>query len=228
MTGQQVRDARKRQGFTQPQLAVVLSEALGRPIADHTIGRWERGSRKVPPDVEKFLFALNRGDTPAAGAGAGEPELEPAGPDKDSAPGAGDGFGGPPEPQQPLTSSGSKVYAAACTELWELAGTTISMLGAVLGNPRLVISGQIVDGDKRALGEAYGKLAETNETFRKMLVGMTQGGAMMQVAVVTAVTGGKVMQVWLPGPGLEADPAGNGASSSGGVYGAVGAPAAQP
>ncbi len=211
MNGQQVRDARKRQGFTQPQLAVVLTEALGRKVDAHTVGRWERAERKVPKDAEAFLFALNRGDTTDDSPGTATddgPTVDGPAPG-DTAPGGGYGFDGPPPPQAPLTSSGSHVYAAACTELWELAGTTVAMLGAVLGNEKLVIDGQIIDADKQALGEAYGKLAETNETFRRMLVSMTQGGAVMQVAVVTAVTAGKIVQVHLPAPVLE-DTGGNG------------------
>ncbi len=51
---------------------------------------------------------------------------------------------------------------------------------------------------------------------------MTQGGAMMQCAVVTAVTAGKIVQVHLPPPTLEGDTGGNGS----GDYAAAAGPAA--
>jgi hypothetical protein len=74
----------------------------------------------------------------------------------------------------------------------------VAMLTASVGSlaraPRVVRDGQIIDGDKDALGRAWGKLAETNETWRKILVSATSGGAWVEVAVVTSTTASKMWQ----------------------------------
>jgi hypothetical protein len=58
----------------------------------------------------------------------------------------------------------------------------------------MMVDGQIIAADSPALGAAWAKLAETNETFRKMLIGMTEGGAWLQVALVTGTTVSKCYQ----------------------------------
>jgi hypothetical protein len=120
---------------------------------------------------------------------AAEPEGDVA---ADTAPG-----GGQPVdtalPAQP-TLGGGGTWARACTELWELIASGVGMMGAATGSPLLMNDGAIIAADAQALGEAWGKLAETNATFRKMLVGMTEGGAWLQVALVTGTTVSKCYQ----------------------------------
>ncbi len=89
----------------------------------------------------------------------------------------------------PLSPSG--VYIKACTELWQIVATGVGMTGAAIGSRALMLDGQTIDADKEMLGEAWGKLAETNATFRNMLVGLTTGGAWFQVAIVTGSTVGR-------------------------------------
>jgi hypothetical protein len=68
------------------------------------------------------------------------------------------------------------------------------MVGAATGSAPLMNDGAIIAADKAELGKAWGRLAETNETFRNMLVGMTTGGAWVQVALVTGTTAAKCWQ----------------------------------
>ena len=86
------------------------------------------------------------------------------------------------------------MYARVCEELFELIATGVGLVGAVTGSEKLRIDGEIILADKKNLGKAYGKLAETNETFRNMLTGMHGGGAWLNVALVTGITAGKLMR----------------------------------
>lgn len=198
MTGDDLKRLRERRGIEQDDLATLLNQSLGKSYTAETIARWERG-RPISKSVSAFLdeLAVSVELDALAPAADGEPiepgEWEPLG-----APGGrGDSVPpgpGPVTPQPALVSSGSPVWTRACTELWELVATGIGMLGAATGNDALIVDGQIVNADKEALGAAWGKLAETNETFRKMLVGMTEGGAWLQVALVTGTTASKCWQ----------------------------------
>ncbi len=195
MTGDDLRKLRERRGLDRDELAALINQALGKDYSGESVARWERG-RKPSRHVEAFLDELAvgqllppleaDGETPAAAA----PD-DPYGPDSppgDSAPGPG-----PSAVTQPKVG-GSNAWTTACTELWEMIATGVGMMGAVVGSPALMADGAIIAADKEALGQAWGKLAETNETFRKMLVSMTEGGAWLQVALITGTTLSKCWQ----------------------------------
>lgn len=202
MSGDDLKRLRDRLGLDRDQLADALNASLrnqngtAKNYSAETIARWERG-RPMTKSVVAFLERLAvAGELDALAAplegeriDPGEWQAPPAEGPQDSPPGPGPA----PSPQSALTS-GSGVYVTACTELWELIATGIGMVGAATGSAAMVADGAIIDADKRALGQAWGKLAETNETFRKMLIGMTEGGAWLQVALVTGTTVSKCWQ----------------------------------
>lgn len=190
ISGDQITRLRERRNLSRGDLAELLNASLrnqdGSPksYSAETIARWERG-RPTSKSVDAFLQQL----------AVSSDDLELPGSDP-----LGDGADGPQQPQdappgpgpaatpERQLAIGGGVWAKACEELWEMIATGVGMVGAATGNEALVIDGQIIVGDKEALGKAWGKLAETNETFRKMLIGMTEGGAWMQVAMVTGTT----------------------------------------
>ncbi len=189
MNGEQVRRLRDHKGWTRRQLSEMLNAALDRKYNSETIGGWERGDRNVPKNVEVFLTELEVEQLSEALPDFDAPPPEAPGRSSDSFP---PGEGGEVRAQLPLPGGGA--YARVCTELWELVATGVGMVGVALDSENLRRDGQIIDADKEALGRAYGKLAEQNDTFRRMLVGMTTGGAWLEVALVTGVTAGKIMR----------------------------------
>jgi transcriptional regulator with XRE-family HTH domain len=180
-------------GVTQKELAEVISSAVERTVAQPTYANWERGRGKIPADVESFLEALADGGVildDVQPAGGRLSDTEPR--DHDAQP-------------APVLAIGSS-YSALCEQFFELIATAVGMLGAALGSPELMADGQVIDADKKALGAAYGKLAETNETFRNLLIATDKQGAYLAVALTTGATIGKIWrnhQV-LPAPGLHA------------------------
>ena len=194
MTGQELREARERLGWTRRQLADALNAALGTDYnPDRTVGRWERDERKVPDTVRSFVREIEM-ETVLPGE-PGAPILDdvvdapPAPPGEDSMP-------PPPEGaevgQRPLPGGGG--HARVCEELWEMVATACGMAGVVLNSDALKADRDTILADKQALGRAWGKLAETNDTFRRMLLGMTGGGAWLEVALVTGITAGKIQR----------------------------------
>lgn len=196
MTGEELKRLRTNRGWSRKQLLELVNGSLAKAYGanpDRTIGRWERGERNIPDDVSAFLLELQLEDS-LGGYRTVEGEHEhpdEPGPVDDSVP--------PPPPDQPqlqaqLPLPGGGHYARVCEELWEMVATGVGMLGAVTGSEALQADGRIILADKEALGKAYGKLAQTNQTFQRMLVGMTSSGAWMEVALVTGVTAGKMMR----------------------------------
>lgn len=191
MTGEEIRRLRKRLELSQGELGQVIGNALGRdrPYSQASVKDWEMGRRPAPAEVDVFLAGLSvagevpDGDTPATD--------EPAQLAADSAPSPGPGDS---TTSQPVLGSGGGLLARACEDLWEMIATGVGMIGAATGSEPLMADGAIIAADKKALGEAWGKLAETNETFRRMLVSMTEGGAWLQVAMVTGTTVSKCYQ----------------------------------
>jgi transcriptional regulator with XRE-family HTH domain len=184
-----IKGLREQLGLTQEQLADALNESLGRKYVANTISRWETGNRGIPSDVSVFLDAIALNDAlpePGATVESSAPERGSQGRQEDTAP--------TDSSQGPVPFSSSGAYKKACTELWAIVASGVGMAGAATGNMKLMQDGALIDQDKAALGDAWGKLAETNETFRNMLVGMTSGGAWMQVALVTGTTVGKIWQ----------------------------------
>lgn len=195
MNGDELRKLRERRQWSQADLAAAINAALGRNYGSGSISPWERGKRTIPDDVSAFLDELaistalpSDADPDAADplAGGDSPGTTTA----DTAPG-----GDRPDTvtAQPALGSGG-TWARACTELWELVASGVGMIGAATGSAPLMRDGAIIAADAEALGQAWGKLAETNATFRKMLVGMTEGGAWLQVALVTGTTVSKCYQ----------------------------------
>lgn len=180
-----------RRSLERGELADILNGSFGTKYDTETVSRWIRGARPIPKKVSAFLDELALEDLSglagAAGLEPGDlPLEEPT--VQDTPPG-----GPSPEPQRQLVSAGG-AYVTACEELWELIGAGVGMIGAAINSPALVYDGQIIVGDKQALGAAWGKLAQTNDTFRRMLVGMTEGGAWLGVALATGTTLSKCWQ----------------------------------
>ena len=176
---------REQTGLSQSELADTLNAALDRNYRSQTVSAWENGKRSIPDGPFSFVEALLldkafEADDPVVGSGV-------PGSSGDTAP-LGPGQGG----AVPFSSSGA--YKRACTELWEIIAAGVGIFGAAVGSQKLMNDGAIIAADKDALGDAWGKLAETNETFRNMLVGMTSGGAWLQVCVVTGTTVGRLWQ----------------------------------
>lgn len=193
MTGEELRKFRERRGLERAELAELLNSSLGTKYDSEAVARWERGARNPSRSVVAFLeeLALEHG----FGGAAGDPPDDHPGLEDDDGLEPGDTHPGPgrPEPQLSLVSGGS-VYTKACTELWEMVATGIGMVGASLGNHAVMNDGAIIAADAPALGAAWGRLAETNDTFRRMLVGMTDGGVWLQVALATGTTFSKCYQ----------------------------------
>lgn len=202
MNGQQLRELREAQGWSQEELGKLLKAGIGKGSST-TVGKWESGRRPVPIEVETFLARL---ELQQAFPLAEETPLEGdhEGPVDSGASSSRGGLGDtvPPEPpgasgregqqtagQLPLPGGSS--YGHVCEELWELIATGTGMIGAVTGSEGLRRDGEIIHADKAALGRAWGKLAETNTTFRRMLLSATGGGAWLEVALVSGITFGK-------------------------------------
>lgn len=194
MTGDDLRKLRERRGWSQKELAEALNVALGKQYGSGSISPWETGKRRIPDDVSAFLdelaltTAMPSDADPDADPLAGAPHGDVA---ADTAPGVDPGAVTPPQPR--IGASGG-AYAKACTELWEIIASGVGMMGAATGSEALMFDGQVIATDAPALGAAWGRLAEENATFRKMLLSMTEGGAWLQVALVTGTTVSKCYQ----------------------------------
>lgn len=192
MNGDDLRKLRERRKWSQGDLADAINAALGRNYGSGSVSPWETGKRKIPDDVSTFLDELA-----ISTALPDDPEPDPLagarGVAADSTPRAGaDDVHLPPS--QSTTFGGGGAYVKACTELWEIIASGVGMVGAATGSQAMMLDGQIIATDAPALGEAWGRLAEQNETFRKMLLSMTEGGAWLQVALVTGTTVSKCYQ----------------------------------
>lgn len=196
MNGKQLKAFREQQKWSQTQTADLLNEALDRKYGSAQISRWENAKAPIPGHVATFLDTL-AADFPAQDDFTGPLEYETP-PDftdlGDTAPPA------PPGTEDGGIAAafnlplGSSAYARVCEEMFELIATAVGMVGAVTGNDKLRVDGEIILADKKNLGKAYGKLAETNPTFQRMLTGMTSSGAVLEVALVSGITFGKVMR----------------------------------
>jgi len=194
ITGAEIRRLREERGWSQSELADILNAALGKKYRRGTIGAWENEREgkyaKITPSVSVFLRELPL-ETPLHPPDEEPPPSPFLGPTAEDIPPRWD------EPGQRQLAPGPAargLHAKACTELWEMIATGVGMVGAATGNDALVEDGAIIARDKEKLGEAWGKLAETNDTFRKMLVSMTEGGAWLQVSLVTGTTVSKCYQ----------------------------------
>ncbi len=195
MTGAELRAFRDKQGWSQGQTAEFLNVNLDRKYSSARFSAWETGKLKVPAAVASFLTSVQ---LEQAFPLAEERPLEPD-PDADYTPPTEAEDSAPPAPpgQEPRPQpalSGGNVYARVCEELWEMVATGVGLVGAATGSEALRNDGEIILADKHALGRAYGKLAETNDTFRRMIMGATTGGAWLEVCLVTGLTAGKLVR----------------------------------
>lgn len=183
MSADEVRELRERLGWSQTQLSAVLTDALGSNYGRGTVGHWETGRRPVPAAAAAFLeqIALAPEDAP-------EPPQKPAKPPR--------GTDTAPTPDGPQMASqqlyAGSTYATVCEQFFELIATGVGMIGAGIGSPALRADGAAILEDKQALGAAWGKLAETNETFRNMILATDKQGAYLAVALATGTTAGKI------------------------------------
>jgi transcriptional regulator with XRE-family HTH domain len=192
ISGAEIKALREERGWSQSELADILNAALGTKFRRGAVGSWENErpgkNAKLTPGASVFLQELASGEIPAR---EDESELPPPvlGPAAEDLPPRWD-----ERAPQPALVSGGGAYAKACEELWEIIASGVGMVGAATGSDALVEDGRIINRDKAELGKAWGKLAETNDTFRKMLMSMTEGGAWMQVALVTGTTASRCYQ----------------------------------
>ena len=184
MNGNELRSLRELLGFNQIQLAEYLNEVSGRSYRGSTVSQWESDKRSIPAVVADSVSALV-----VNAAIPGDPLADLADLAADTAP---EGDASEQTAQIPMSSSG--IYTRACVDLWGMIAMMVSSAGALSKNPALMQDGFTIDADKQALGRAWGKLAESNETFRKMLVSATSGGAYLEVILVTSTTAGKLFQ----------------------------------
>lgn len=197
MRGSDITRLRERNGWTQKELADAINAALGRKYGSGSISPWETDKRPIPADVARFLEEL----TIATGLPSSADELEapPLGVEPSQL-GEAAADTSPFDPDAPAAPAGqpplggASTYTRACTELWEIIASGIGMAGAATGSHALMRDGEIIAADAPALGKAWGKLAEENATFRRMLMGMQEGGAWLQVALVTGTTVSKCYQ----------------------------------
>jgi transcriptional regulator with XRE-family HTH domain len=187
MRGAQIRELRERMGLTQQELADTLAQGLDRKYDKNVVSRWERETQNTPEGVAVFLdkLAIAQG-LPGDSAQTASTLPEDTAPDDP-------GSHSLPGPSAPIGTT-SSIYARTCEQLWESVAVGVGSVGALLGSQALMVDGQIIEQDKKELGRVWGQLAETNETFRKMLVGLSAGGAGLQVALVTGTTLGKMLQ----------------------------------
>ena len=193
MTNEELRALRKRMSLTQKELGHIIAVGLGRgeTATAENVGRWERGDRPIPAEIVSFMEIMGEGGewptqegTPLTGetnkgGWKKKEDTEPVMP-------------GTVERGSPLIAVGGS-YADICTQLWVIIATGVGMLGAAIGSAALMGDGQIIDKNSRALGEAYGKLAEKNEAFRNMLVASDKQGAYLAVGLVTGTV---VAEIW--------------------------------
>jgi transcriptional regulator with XRE-family HTH domain len=198
-----LKDFRTKQGWSQKKLAELLNASLDRRYTSSTISAWEREREPLPDTVGNLIGQLELEQMFPSDLPTLEGEIEP-----EFAPPAGGAEGEDTAPPQPPSSAsgkaegvaaqlplpGTNIYTRTCEELWEMVATGVGLIGAATGNEALKQDGQIILADKKALGRAYGKLAESNDTFRRMILGATTGGAWLEVSLVTGLTAGKLMR----------------------------------
>lgn len=191
MTGAELKALQTRYGWTNAELAGVLNPALDRHYNGDLITKWRSGRAKVPARVEAFLVGLD--DPPALSAEHGpaaEPAVPPPG-EEDTPP---TGTAGGARPSLTLVAGGPGSYSRVCEEFFELIATAVGMIGAAIGSDSVRYDGRIILEDKQALGQAWGKLAEQNETFARLLVATDKQGAYLAVALATGTTAGRIWQ----------------------------------
>jgi hypothetical protein len=191
MTGEQFSKLLDHLGLSNTEAANLLNEQLGKKYRSDRVNQWRK--EKPPEHVAAFMDALvassatplptidDLHESPAPDASSERGDTPPPEPERD------------PALTQIALPTGGGIYARICTDLWATIALMVSSGGAITGSKALVEDGRIIDADKEKLGAAWGKLAETNETFRRMLVSATTGGAWLEITLVTGVTANKML-----------------------------------
>lgn len=191
MRPDELRAFRERQGMSQAKVAEILNGVLDRKYGSATVSAWENEKRPIPEAASVFLdeLALAQALPPPNG---GQPDNAPpaagAGPVAADLPPGDDGL------HVSLLAGGGTAYARVCEDLWQTIAVGVTLTGSVIGNKAVERDGQIIEAQKKELGRAYGHLAETNETFRNMLKGMTTSSAWLEVSLVTGQTVGLMLK----------------------------------
>lgn len=184
--GTKVKQFRELNQLKQADFADLVTQETGVKVSVTTVGRWERDQRHVP---EKVLAFMEGRDTdaspppptaPLPGEAADDmPPRDPAAAQSDDA--------GPHQPASSIKPLGltSQAYEKACIDLWQMIGWGVQLAGQGVGNPVVASDGAIIQQQADDLGKAYGKLAEQNDTFRRLIMGLTQGGIWVEVTGVT-------------------------------------------
>ena len=183
MTGEQFKRIQERYGWSGRQLSELLTASLGRNVSQTTVSSWRNDKQTIPADVQGFLLGLEENPDPPVDLSDFGIIEHP----EDSAPG-----GGSLPDKKPLVLASTGAYSRVCEEFFELISTAVGMIGAAIGNQTVQRDGLIIHEDKRELGRAWGKLAETNETFRRMLEATDKQGAYLAVALATGTTVGRI------------------------------------
>jgi DNA-binding XRE family transcriptional regulator len=193
--GSKVKEFRKLNDMTQQQLADHIAEHTGLKVSVSSVANWERDKTHTPNKVLSYM------DTGEVEAGQAPPDAGPL-PNMDDQPPLGpDDLSGPQEGAQRPSGGGvkplsitSQAYEKACIDLWQMIGFGVQVAGRGIGSPVVYQDGVIIQAQAGDLGKAYGKLAEQNETFRRLIIGMTQGGVWVEVVGVTVQLGMAIAQ----------------------------------
>lgn len=183
MTGEELKTIQSRYGWSNKQLADLVNGALDRKYDGSKMSQWRNDRAAIPTDVAAFLAGLDETPPPTEDLTDFGIIEHP----EDTAPG-----GGSIPDRKPLALASSGIYARTCEEFFELISTAVGMIGGALGNQAIMQDGLIIYGDKAELGKAWGKLAENNETFRRLLMATDKQGAYLAVALATGTTVGKI------------------------------------
>lgn len=194
MNGQQLREWRESKGLTQGQVAEFVNETLmlTEPISGNNIGYYERERQRIPADIAAFFDQIVATPDDVID-GLEIPEPKPRRPRKpkeqDEAPQAPVGSG-----QQTLPFDPGRTYTQACTELWRIVALGFSGWGMLFQKPVYIDDGKLIDQQAAALGEAWGKAAEQNETLKRWVGSLSEGGVWVQVSIVTGQLAGSLAQ----------------------------------
>lgn len=194
MNGEQLREWREQQGLKQRDVADLLNEPLGRKYTGNVVSVWERGDRPIPSDVLEFLTTGGSAPVkPEAMTEEGHVTThDPAPPASGDVPPLAPTTAG--KPSLALVAH-DPALAKACEELWDMFGFSLVAIGSGFDKPAIRNDGQIIcgwedsggkhPGMKRDLGVAYGKLAERNRTFQRIVLALSQESVWAEVTVVT-------------------------------------------
>jgi hypothetical protein len=170
--------------LSRAQLRDLIEQDVGLRVSTDTIGKWERDKGRTPDVVLRYMQG-GRQESPLVDEDE-QQQLDGMPPrPEDPPPGSfSDGTTDDGPKIKPLQLQ-SQLYEKACVDLWLMIGFGVQVAGKGLRSPLVERDGAIIQSQASDLGKAYGKLAEQNETFRRIVVGLTQGGVWVEVGGVT-------------------------------------------